>query len=188
VIAPPENCTELGNARRLVQRHGARIRYVYPWRRWLVFQEGRWMRDETGAVERLAKETVKSIFGEAATAETAEDRARLGKWAAQSERAAQIRRAMLELAASEPGIPVTPDQLDADPWLLNVANGTLDLRSGSLRPHDPGDLITKLAPVAYDPQATCPRWQRFSRAGARVPRRHRVHSAGRRVRTHRLHE
>ncbi|MBL8610222.1 MAG: hypothetical protein JNL38_22995, partial [Myxococcales bacterium] len=51
--------------------------------------------------------------------------------------------------------------LDADPWLLNVANGTIDLRTGVLRPHDPRDLLTKLADVAYDPAAKCPMWDRF---------------------------
>src|SRR5206468_11054248 len=65
------------------------------------------------------------------------------------------------LARSEPGIPVTPDELDRDPWLFNVRNGTLNLRTGNLRPHRREDLITKLAPVAYDLAAKCPRWDRF---------------------------
>jgi putative DNA primase/helicase len=50
---------------------------------------------------------------------------------------------------------------DKDPWLLNVANGTIDLRTGALSPHDPGDLITKLAPVAYNPAAKAPLWDAF---------------------------
>ena len=60
---------------------------------------------------------------------------------------------MIELAASEVGISVLPDELDADPFLLTVENGTLDLRSGQRCPHRREDLITKLAPVAYDPAA-----------------------------------
>jgi putative DNA primase/helicase len=68
---------------------------------------------------------------------------------------------MISLARSELTIPVTPDQLDRDPWLLNVANGTLDLRTGKLREHRRTDLITKLAPVAYDPNAGCPTWMQF---------------------------
>jgi putative DNA primase/helicase len=51
--------------------------------------------------------------------------------------------------------------LDQDPWLLNCANGTLDLRTGTLREHDQADLITKLCPTSYDPSATCPEWDRF---------------------------
>jgi putative DNA primase/helicase len=68
---------------------------------------------------------------------------------------------MIGLAKSEPEIPVRPQQLDADPWVLNLANGTLDLRTGQLREHRREDLITKLAPVAYDPAAPCPRWEAF---------------------------
>jgi putative DNA primase/helicase len=68
---------------------------------------------------------------------------------------------MVELAKSEPGVPVTPERLDADPWVLNVCNGTLDLRTGHLRPHARADLLTKLAPVTYDPGALCPTWEAF---------------------------
>lgn len=66
---------------------------------------------------------------------------------------------MLNRAASEPGIPVTPEQLDADPWLLNVQNGTVNLRTGTLQPHDRRDLITAMAPVEYDPHGKCPLWR-----------------------------
>ena len=58
-----------------------------------------------------------------------------------------------------PGFLTLPDQWDADPWLLNIGNGTLDLRTGTLRPHSPDDLLTKLAPVSYDPQAAGGYWQ-----------------------------
>jgi putative DNA primase/helicase len=65
------------------------------------------------------------------------------------------------LAQSEPGIPVVPDNLDADHWLLNVKNGTLDLKTGKVRPHQREDLVTKLVPAAFDPEAKCPHWLRF---------------------------
>jgi putative DNA primase/helicase len=55
-------------------------------------------------------------------------------------------------------LPVTPNQFDLDPWLLNVENGTLDLRTGELSPHRREDLITKLAPVEYDAVAECLLW------------------------------
>lgn len=51
--------------------------------------------------------------------------------------------------------------MDTHPWLLNVANGTLDLRTGQLRPADRADLLTKAAPVVYAPTATCPQWEAF---------------------------
>jgi putative DNA primase/helicase len=68
---------------------------------------------------------------------------------------------MLELARSEPGIAVLPDQLDRDPWLVNCVNGTLDLRDGKLRGHRREDYLTKLCPTPFDPEAACPAWERF---------------------------
>jgi putative DNA primase/helicase len=56
---------------------------------------------------------------------------------------------------------VAPDALDAGSWLLNVENGTLDLRTGELRPHRRDDLITKIAAVDHDSRATCPTWLAF---------------------------
>jgi putative DNA primase/helicase len=158
--ATAENRTQLGNARRLVQQHGDRIRYVHPWRRWLVYGGGRWAPDDTGKLERLAKQTVLNIVQEAIAADADAERQELLKWAARSQSLAQI-RAMIDLAASEPGIPILPDQLDADPWLLNVENGTLDLRTGALRPHDAADLITKISPVTWDPDSEAPTWRAF---------------------------
>src|SRR6266542_2503090 len=68
---------------------------------------------------------------------------------------------MLELAASEPGVPVLPGDLDRDPWALNVRNGTIDLRTGQLRPHRRADLLPKLVPVDYDPHAPRTTWEQF---------------------------
>jgi putative DNA primase/helicase len=85
---------------------------------------------------------------------------RVQKWALQSEDARKL-NAMIALATSEPTIPVLPEHLDRDPFLLNVQNGTIDLRTGKLREHRREDLLTKIAPVTYDEGATCPLWRRF---------------------------
>jgi putative DNA primase/helicase len=69
----------------------------------------------------------------------------------------------LVLVRSEPGIAVEPSLFDADPWLLNLQNGSLDLRTGKLRAHDRADHITKMAPIEFDPDADCPTWCRFLR-------------------------
>ena len=45
--------------------------------------------------------------------------------------------------------------LDADPWLLNCANGTLDLHTIALRAHNPADRITKVTHAAYLPRGRC---------------------------------
>lgn len=88
------------------------------------------------------------------------DLQRVQKWCLESESAKHI-NAMLDLARSEPGIPILPDQMDRDPWLLNCANGTVGLRTGRLREHCREDHLTKLCPTPYSPDAPCPTWERF---------------------------
>ncbi len=69
--------------------------------------------------------------------------------------------AVVSLAKTLPALVKKVVDLDADPWLFNVQNGTLDLRTGALRSHAPTDYQTKLSPVAYDPAAKAPRFLRF---------------------------
>ncbi len=157
---PPRghNLTDLGNAERFVRDHGQAVRYCYPWAKWLVWTGSRWQRDESGRVQRLAKETVRLIYREASGAEDEDRRKALAKHAAASESEARI-RAMLELSKSE--LPVSPEELDADPWLFNTPNGTIDLRSGKLREHLREDLLTKVAGTEYRPDAAAPEWMTF---------------------------
>ena len=185
-----EDLTDLGNARRLVRLYGQNLCYVEAWG-WMTWDGKRWQKDETGAVMRLAKRTALTFYqdaarhleraaeatkaagnasatgneaGEKAAKERADNATKLAKDLSNHAKRCQARSQlenMVKLAASEPGIPAVPDDFDKDPWLLNVANGLLDLRTGTLRPHDRAALCTKLAPVAYDPAATCPRWLAF---------------------------
>ena len=154
--------TDQGNAERFVRRHGRNVRYCHPTKTWLVWTGSRWRRDDTAEVVRLAKETVRGLFAEAQQATTAEDREAIGRWALKSQDTSRV-AAMLKAAQSEPGIPVVPDDLDADPWSLNVGNGTVELKTGKLRSHRREDLITRQAPVEYDPDATDAVWDKFLR-------------------------
>jgi putative DNA primase/helicase len=148
--------TELRNAERLVELYGEDLRYCPAWGAWLVWDGRRWNRDARLDVVQHAKDTAR-MLGKAALM-TGEKTA--VHWALRSQSAAVVAHT-LTLARSEPGIPVLPKELDADPWLLNVMNGTLDLRTGTLRPHDRADLLTKLAPVAYHQDARLDLWERF---------------------------
>ena len=148
VILTPEtrHLTELGNAERFVSRHGQDLRYCHVWGKWLVWDGQRWQVDATAEVMRRAKETVRAMYGEASQEDNAKRRSELAGWALKCECEARI-KSMVSLARAEVGIPVMPDEFDVDPWLFNVLRGTINLKTGELRPHRREDLITKLAPV-----------------------------------------
>lgn len=156
----PRHTTDLGNAQRLVALHGSDMRYCYPWGKWLLWDGRHWVTDTSGAAERLAKATVQEMYAEAGQMADEEARKALAKHALKSESQRSI-AAMLALAQSEDGIPVQPSDLDANPWLLNCLNGTINLRTGELRPHAREDLLTKVAPAEYDPGARSELWERF---------------------------
>jgi putative DNA primase/helicase len=151
--------TDYGNAERLVNQHHDSIRYC-PQLGWLTWDGRHWCVDETGEVERRAKLTVRSIYLEAANCEENDVRERLSEWAHRSEAAGRL-KAMIDLVRSEPGVAIAQKDLDRDPWLLNVANGTIDLKTGTLREHRREDFITRTIEVDYDPAAECTLWEFF---------------------------
>lgn len=152
--------TDLGNARRLVDQHGTDLRYIPELGAWYRWEGTRWREDITGEVHRRAKQTVEAIFTEAVTIRDDTGRKRLVKHYFASQSAPRL-AAMVNVASTEPGIPLRIEQLDCNPWALNVANGIVDLRTSELHPHDRTAHHTKLAPVTYDPAATCPVFDRF---------------------------
>jgi putative DNA primase/helicase len=158
--APGEPWTELGYARRLIRVYGGRIRYVPAWRRWLVWDSQRWAHDATGQAQRWMKVIARRLTTDAMAIEDGQERKAKVSLARRGESAHAIAGA-LTLAGTENGIVVTPDDLDADPFLLNCRNGTLDLRTMELRPHDPADLITKMTGAGYRPDATGKAFAKF---------------------------
>jgi len=160
-VHPPsemsDTLTDVGNAERFVRLHKDTARHVPAWG-WLVWDGHRWAPDETNAVTRLAIETVRAIYREAAECTDINKRKQIADHAKRSESKQRI-EAMLKLAEALVADP--PSAFDRDPYLLNVLNGTIDLKTMQLREHSREDHITKLAPVAFDPEADCPLWKAF---------------------------
>ena len=167
-------CTHLANSHRIRHYFKGQIWYALG-AGWILWTGQFWRPDPTneGAIATGFVDTLsRRIANEAAlvtrkASEEADTERRknlmaqaeaLLKWAVQSENA-QVIAAGLKL--SKHALLIEYRTLNADPWLFNVQNGTVDLRTGQLRPHNPADLITFIAPVEYDPDATCPVWERF---------------------------
>ena len=152
--------TDLGNAERFRDQHGRDLRYCRALRTWMVWTGSHWKPDSTGATERRAKDSARSILETAAKELDDDRRAALVKHAARTEAAPRL-AAMVKLARTEKPIAARTEDFDRHPWLLTCPNGTLDLKAGRLRPHRRGDLITRALRVPFDPEARCPSWLRF---------------------------
>jgi len=164
-----DSCTDVSNALRFAKLHKKYLLFVEGIG-WHFFDEKRWLYDprradsfaqligceiRTEANDFISTASIHELTKSERDAahRKAED---LMRWAKASESSMRIEAAlkrsvchMFESAAS----------MDADSWLLNCTNGTLNLKTGILQPARPEDLITKMASVDYDPQAPCALWE-----------------------------
>lgn len=173
-------CTDLGNAERFLRRFGDEFLFVRDWG-WLTWDGRRWSRREAErALESRIKDAIRLIADEAdwlAASGMDPEVAKPGKrkpvnlsedlreWALTSQAAGHVNclRGLVQSDRER-----SPDVFDADPMVINVRNGTLEVRKREgdepyvrLRPHDRGDYITKMAEVDYAPKAACPLFDAF---------------------------
>lgn len=141
-----------GNAERVKAMFGDDMRYCPPFNKWLVWDQKRWTIDDTGAARQLAKQAMRKFSEQAGYDEE------LSKAAKGTLNNKGITNALIML---ESDIPITTVELDSDQWALNCMNGTVDLRTSDIAPHDRSQMITKIIHYDYDPQAQCPLWMRF---------------------------
>lgn len=155
------NLTDVGNAERLAAKYGRDIRFNVITKNWHVW-DGRCWKLDIGEIRlrQLAKATVRDIYAEAANEPDDRKREKIVSHARKSESDRSI-AAMISLAQAERDIAITPNDCDRDPWLLNLPNGTLNLKTGLLQQHNRDDMLTRIAMVGYDPSAFSPQWQSF---------------------------
>lgn len=173
--------TDLGNAERFKLRYGHDVRWCEEIGKWLYWTGERWSEDLTLQARSWVQETVWSMSKEGVEfdrqlwsymptgdddtdqieKQRIADKAKSARtWAKASQASTHI-SAMEKEARVDSRLNVRVAQLDADPMLLGVANGTLDLTTGRVRPSRRTDYISKQIETRYDRDATCPRWLAF---------------------------
>jgi putative DNA primase/helicase len=152
--------TDVGNAVLFVKMHSSQARYCPHTKKWFVWDGRRWKQDVELRIESLAREVTDKLLVIADEEMDPLLKVAITRHALRTMSKERL-RAMIELARSEPACQIRPDQMDQNPVLLNVVNGTLNLLTGTLQPHNPENYITKLANVKFDPAAKCPRWVSF---------------------------
>jgi putative DNA primase/helicase len=164
--------TDLGNAERLIARAEGRITWHHATEGWFVWNGMFWEPDTSGEVERHATEMARALWRAAEAEASDESRRHLRQHAARTEGKRALADAMA-LARNRPGAYVPPDALDANPDVIVVRRGIVDLRTGVLRPADPNAWLSKavrhpdghgrLVIADYVPgtPATHPLWEAF---------------------------
>jgi putative DNA primase/helicase len=160
-LAPEEKpLSEGGDAERLVFLYGDRFRWVAEEKTWLAWDGKRWGRDKVFEVQRLARETVVALQAAGLALESPQARKKVLGHALRADSARGI-DGMVKVARYLPGVTVLSEALDTNRDTINVENGTLDLRTFTLKPHDPTEMLTRLVNVPYDAGAVAPTWRKF---------------------------
>lgn len=150
--------TDIGNAERLIERSGPDLRYTKG-EGWVMWTGSHWADGEAFAQE-CAKQTARDMIKWALTLQNEEARKAALAWGLKSSDVRRV-KGMIALAGSDPRVHRLDSQFDSNEWLLNLANGSLDLRTGLLRQHSREDYITKVVPISFDPDAKAPLWEAF---------------------------
>lgn len=152
-VAERQHSGQVRMAYRLAAAHTDELLHVHGlgWHHWTG---QRWEPDTVGAAPRAVLDVLRTALTESL------DDKELRRDVRKCESSSGV-AGVLDLAAALTPFATTVDRLDADPFLLNVANGTVDLSTGQLRPHQPADRITKLCRAAYLPGTESELWQAF---------------------------
>ena len=124
-------------ANNFATHYKGRVRHVTTWGKYLIWTGSRWRKDETVAAYSLIAKFIEKKAPKGCSSKTVAGVERMVK---------------AHLACH-------PDDLDRDHWLLNTPGGTVDLKTGKLRPHDPADLITRITTAT--PRGDCLMWKAF---------------------------
>lgn len=161
--APPDTLTRLtdaGSAELFAELFGDRVRYDHKRQRWLLWGTDWWTDDAEKGIRDLAVQAARERQRRAADLENQDTKQAVFHYGVSSENRAKIDN-MLYMAVCQKAISDSGEGWDADPYLFGVANGVLDLRTGTLRPGRPTDRISRHSDIPFDPHAKASRWVQF---------------------------
>ncbi|MBP2657049.1 MAG: phage-related protein [Firmicutes bacterium] len=154
--------TDLGNAERFIYYHGTNIRYCPELKLFLVWDGKRWLKDVTGEIDRMAFKAVRAIKEDIQHLKEPKSIEACLAWAKSSESRTKLLN-MVELAKVQPSVPISISEMDQNKYYVNCLNGTIDLTSGELLPHNKEHKITHILPFEYKPYqiGQAMRWVQF---------------------------
>lgn len=145
------NRTDAGNAELLASNYKNSIRFCFEYSKWLVYDGKRWKFDTSNQIYEYVKKTMRTAY------KTFKGNEEAQKYYRSSESKAKMTSTVF---LAQTLLPISPEELDSDNWLLNVQNGIIDLKTGKLLPHNPKYFITKICKASYNPKNTNTLWNK----------------------------
>lgn len=153
--------TDDGNALLFVEQHARSIKFTSDSRAWFAWDGQRWMPDADLLALSKARDTARSLVDYALELETDDQKRAAALGHAKASLSAGRINAVPSLAKSDARLHVRTNAFDTRHDLLNTLTGTVNLRTGELRPHDSQEFHSKLTAVGYDPQAVSEWWDQW---------------------------
>ena len=154
---------DMGNALRIMDKFGGKIRYNHVEKKWMYYDERRWCYDDTGTIYRIADSAIESMNEEKkyylAEKGPEDEITKNFEKHMKNSRSRKAKKNMVEELQHH--VPILPSSLDRHKNLVNAPNGMINLKTGELIPHDPEKYITKILSVEYTDHADCPQWISF---------------------------
>lgn len=147
--------TDLGNAERFSRDLKENFIYVPEIKNWMFYDGKKWSEDIAETIILELKKSIRKAHKE----ELKNGNMHAVKWLTQCESHSKI-KSTLALMPSH-GMTVSLTEFDKDDYLLNVQNGTVDLKTGKLKPHNKADYLTKICNFKYNPNAKSVRFETF---------------------------
>ena len=157
------DATDRGNAQRFLATFGRDLLYV-PSIGWFVWTGKQWMHDmEQLRVQELLASMVPTIKTQMTLIDKSDNKALMIQLAKSSKMLSGYtsRHNTLGYARSTSHLWHAPDDLDHNQKILNVQNGTINLETGHMEPHDPSMLCSRIASIDYRPNDECPLFLKF---------------------------
>lgn len=151
---------DTGNALRFRDANAGLIHYNHVDGCWIYWDGVRWASDENGEIKRRADKMLADMAKD--LKEMQDDPAyNAYKKHLSRSRSHRGKEGFIAEARHLEGVPVLPSEMDRAGNAFNVRNCLISLKTGRTAEHDKKYMISKLAPVTYDENAKCPRWDRF---------------------------
>lgn len=156
--------SDVGNAERVIALYGSSIRYDFIRDKFFIWNGHFWQMDISNSIYKLAKNTLRRLMAEVDSLDAKEDKviedmkSRLKSFAVRSENDSRIKAIVNQLKSQS---EIMHNEWDSDLYLLNLSNGTLNLKTGRLENHNKNDYITRIISIDYEEKASCPDWLEF---------------------------